>query len=210
LLTSMETPIGRNIGNWLETREAIEWLQGRDDLTEVNELTLTLGAEVLDAVGKGPFDAAYQRLEQHWRSGRGLEIFAKIVAAQGGDPKVIEHPEIMPTAPVIEYIRAPRDGFLNGANALWFGKAGITLGAGRRVVSDTIDPLAGFRFLKSWGDPVEAGEIIAEIHGSDRLVAMGIASRASEQLHIDETAKPLASWIIQRYPQTRDKASRKG
>ncbi len=199
LLTAMDTPIGRTIGNWLETREAIEWLHGRSDLIEVNELTLSLGAEVLDAVGKGPFDAAYQRLEGYWKSGCGVEIFAKIVAAQGGDADVIFHPEKMPNAPIIKTVTASRDGYLNGADALWFGKAGVILGAGRRVVSDSVDPLAGFVFLKAWGDFVKAGEPIVEVHGSNETAVADVIRDLPQSLTIESERKVLSSWVLARH-----------
>jgi len=199
LLTMMDVPIGRTIGNWLETREAIDWLHGRNDIYELTELTLTLGAEVLDAVGKGPFDAAYKRLEQHWHSGIGVEIFARIVSAQGGDADFIFHPEKMKTAPYVQTVCSQKDGYIHGADSLWFGKAGVLLGAGRRIVTDDVDPLTGFKFLKAWGDPVKTGEPVIEVHGSQSASVDEVANAAMNYMTIEPIPYRPASWILHRF-----------
>ena len=206
VLTMMDVPIGRTIGNWLETREAIEWLHGKNDVRELNELTFTLGAELLDAVGKGPFDVAYKRLESHWKAGKGVENFARIVSAQGGDAEVVLHPEKMPNAAHVKIVSAPRDGYLQSADSLWFGKAGVILGAGRRLVTDNVDPFAGFRFLKSWGDSVCTGEPLIEVHGSNSSAVDEVVNEADKYVVIEEYQYRPVGWVLHRYqPETESK-----
>lgn len=200
LLTEMNIPIGQTIGNWLEVREAMEWLQGKDDLPEVTELTLELSSLVLNAVGKGTTGEAKERLIGHWKSGRAMEKWLEIVHSQGGDTSFITKLSKMPTAPVVKVVRSIQDGFLNGAHALAFGKAAVLLGAGRKIVTDKVHPLTGFRFLKKWGERVQRNDPILEIHAIDESIANQVETIITQHLQIDDTPKPMSTWIVERFP----------
>jgi pyrimidine-nucleoside phosphorylase/thymidine phosphorylase len=97
--------------------------------------------------------------------GSALERFRRVVAAQGGDPRVCDDPlGVLPKAARVEPFRAPSSGFITGIRAWPVGQASMLLGAGRARADSTIDPAAGIVFLKTAGDEVVAGDVIAEIH----------------------------------------------
>ena len=159
LLTSMEAPLGRGIGNALEVAEAVEVLQGGgpDDLREV---CLAVAREML-ALGGVSDDP-----EPALADGRALEVWRRMVAAQGGDPDAP-----LPTAPHTAVVEAPRDGWLVRLDALAVGTAAWRLGAGRARKEDAVDPAAGVVLGAALGEQVTAGQPLATLHASstDRL-----------------------------------------
>lgn len=165
LLTNMDVPLGRTVGNALEVRESIECLKGRgpDDLMEVS---LELAAEMLVLGGVAATrEAALDRCRRAIADGSALERFRSVVIAQGGDPKVCDAPEeILPRAECIEVITSETDGYLSRLAAWSVGHASMLLGAGRTTAEGTIDPAAGIVLMKTVGDRVRAGEVIAELH----------------------------------------------
>ncbi|MCX7836086.1 MAG: thymidine phosphorylase [bacterium] len=200
LLTKMDIPIGQTIGNWLEVKEAMEWLQGKETNPELSELTLSLGTEVLDAVGRGPKNKAMERLISLWKGGYAFEKWLQIVEAQKGDVSYLLNLNKMPQARVVYCVKAKKEGYLNGVDALIFGKLAVLLGAGRKVMSDTIDPLAGFRFLKKWGDWVENGEPIVEIHTNRETMGELISEQCYQVIELNEIQEKPTNWVIEQYP----------
>lgn len=163
LLTSMETPLGREVGNACEIAESIDVLRGGgpDDLVEV---VMALGVEMLRLarITDDPDDAR-RRLEEVRVSGAALERFACVIEAQGGDPRVVEDPFRLPSAPRHHEVTAPRSGVLTRCDARLIGVAAMRLGAGRRRKEDTIDPGVGVTVLAKPGDEVRAGQALARI-----------------------------------------------
>jgi pyrimidine-nucleoside phosphorylase len=177
LLTAMDRPLGRACGNALEVEESISGLRGEgpDDLMEV---TYALGVEMLVLVGAAP-DAgeARRRLEEAVSSGRALEMFGKIIEAQGGNPAVIDDPALLPQADEVEVFRAPRDGVITAVEPRRLGRAIVELGGGRRTIEDEVDPSVGFVIPARPGDRVQAGEALASIFARDRAgVDAGMAA----------------------------------
>lgn len=166
VLTDMDQPLGCAIGNALEVREAIEVLHGRGP-GDVREICLVLGAEMLGLAGKGDADACRAMAERAIESGAALAKFREMVAAQGGDPSVADHPDRLPVAPVQAPYRARRRGILRHVISDQLGMASMVLGAGRRTKEETIDPSAGIVLLKKPGEPVDADEPIAMLHTGD-------------------------------------------
>jgi len=165
LITSMDAPLGRAVGNALEVWESVECLKGRgpDDLMEVS---LELAAEMLLLGGVAATrDEALVRCRRSIADGSALERFRKVVAAQGGDPRVCDDPlGVLPKAERVEAFRAAEPGFIAGIRAWPVGQASMLLGAGRARADSKIDPAAGIVFTKTLGDEVRAGDVIAEIH----------------------------------------------
>jgi pyrimidine-nucleoside phosphorylase len=165
LITSMDAPLGRAVGNALEVWESVECLKGRgpDDLMEVS---LELAAQMLLLGGVATTrEDALSKCRRSVADGSALERFRKVVAAQGGDPRVCDDPlGVLPKAALVEPFRATASGFITGIRAWPVGQASMLLGAGRARVDSTIDPAAGLVFVKSVGDEVRAGDVIAEIH----------------------------------------------
>ncbi|NLZ38820.1 MAG: thymidine phosphorylase [Firmicutes bacterium] len=168
LLTNMEQPLGFTVGNAVEVVEAIETLQGNgpNDLTE---LALSLGAELLVASQKAASIAeAKVVLSDLLTSGKAFEMFQRIIAAQGGDPKVVEEPQRLENAAYGEKIYAHTSGYLVSLAALKVGQAAVLLGAGRQTKDAEIDLTAGIRLYKKTGDYVSKGEVLAEIYTNDK------------------------------------------
>lgn len=162
VLTDMDAPIGTHVGNALEIAESIEVLRGGGP-ADTRELTVVLGAEMLLLAGveRDP-DAAAARIGKSLDDGSALAVFAKIVAAQGGDPRVCEAPaQVLPQPRRKVPIVAPRAGNVAAVVADEIGMAALVLGAGRGKQDDRIDPAVGLVLAVRPGDRVAAGDLIA-------------------------------------------------
>jgi len=190
LLTSMEQPLGRAVGNALEVQESLDLLRGGgpDDLWE---LTLALGAEMLLLGGAASTPAeARTMLSDARTSGRGLETFLRLVAAQGGDRRALERPDGLPQARGQVALPAPCDGWLASCDTAEVGRAAMLLGAGRQRVDEKVDPAVGFVLHKRLGEPVRQGESLATMHFNDDARAAAAQARF------------LAAWRIDGVPPT--------
>jgi pyrimidine-nucleoside phosphorylase len=167
VLTTMDHPLGRAVGNALEVWEAIMTLDngGPEDVTE---LSVHLAARMVRLGGAAATLAeAEARVRDALTSGRGLNKLREIIAHQGGDPRVIDEPQRLPNAPHCEKFRASRSGFVTDIDAEKIGRAAVLLGAGRNRVEDTVDPAAGVLLLAVVGEKVKSGELLAELYHSD-------------------------------------------
>ena len=148
VITNMDEPLGMAVGNILEVKEAIDTLKGNgpDDFVELIETLashmLILGGAVKD------FDEGLMRVRESIQSGKALDKFKQFVAAQGGDTKYIDHPELFEQADVIEEIRSEQDGFVGSIDAQEMGICSLILGGGRETKESVIDPTVGLVFLK--------------------------------------------------------------
>jgi pyrimidine-nucleoside phosphorylase len=164
LLTAMEEPLGNEVGNANEIAESITVLQG-DGPADLVEVTMALGIEMLSVAGIEK-DAGKARtlLETTRTSGKALEVFARVIEAQGGDPRVTEDPGlVLPRSPHRTDVNATDAGFVQGLDALKVGVAAMRLGAGRERKEDTIDPAVGITVLVKPGAQVEAGQPILRL-----------------------------------------------
>jgi len=164
LLTQMDQPLGRAVGNALEVSEAVAVLQGSapDDLTEI---TLALGAEML-LLGRAAADEAEARrtLQRSIETGSALAKLKEIVRWQGGDPSAIEDGSRLPRARSTLDVPSPASGYVTWIDAEAIGFAAMMLGAGREKVDGKIDPAVGLVLLRKVGDPVRAGEPLVQVH----------------------------------------------
>lgn len=164
LLTNMDQPLGRMVGNTLEVDEALTTLTGTGP-SDLWEVTLELGADLLLATATAPDrPAARKLLEEHLNSGRALAKFIEMVAAQGGD---LNAPR--PRAATQTDIISPRSGYVSRINGEALGIAVIELGGGRRVMSDRIDHGVGLEMHVRIGDRVELGQPLVKVHGPEDL-----------------------------------------
>jgi pyrimidine-nucleoside phosphorylase len=187
LLTAMDRPLGRACGNALEVEEAIEGLRGEGP-ADLMEVTYALGVEMLLLVGAATNAAeARRRLEESVTSGRALETLALVVEAQGGNPRVLEDPELLAQAREVEVYRAPRDGVVATVEPRRIGRAIVELGGGRRTIEDEIDPAVGFVIPTKPGDRVRAGEPLASVFARDRAGIDGGLNALAEAVVIRET-----------------------
>jgi pyrimidine-nucleoside phosphorylase len=198
LLTAMDRPLGRSCGNALEVEEAIEGLRG-DGPGDLMEVTYALGTEMLLLVGAAATaQEARRRLEDSVTSGRALETFARVIEAQGGNPRVIEDPAVLPQAAEVEVFRASQDGIVAGVEPRRLGRAIVELGGGRRTIEDEVDPSVGFVIPTKPGDRVRAGEPLASIFARDAAgIALGLeALREAITIADDGTLTPLITHRI--------------
>ncbi|MEN8234220.1 MAG: thymidine phosphorylase [Actinomycetota bacterium] len=163
ILTDMDQPLGKEVGNANEMVESIAVLRGEgpDDVTE---LTMLLGAEMLVLGGVASDTAeARSRLEATVSSGAGLDVFEKTIVAHGGDPRVLEDTTILPSAEYEHTVTADHTGNVERCDALTVGRSAVRLGAGRRAKADEVDPGVGITVLAKVGDSVAAGDPLATI-----------------------------------------------
>jgi pyrimidine-nucleoside phosphorylase len=163
VLTAMDAPIGRAVGNALEVVECLETLRGRGP-ADLEHLCLELAARmVVLATGRARPEAD-ALVEEALRTGAALEVFRRVVERQGGDPRVIDDYARLPGAAGQEPWLAGRDGFVTAIDALRVGRASMALGAGRDRVDAAIDPGAGIVLHVTPGDRVTRGQVIADLH----------------------------------------------
>ena len=184
LLTSMDAPLGRGIGNALEVAEAVEVLQGGGP-ADLVEVCMAVAREML-ALGGSSEDTATDDVRAALVDGRAHDVWRRMVAAQGGDPDAA-----LPSAARTDVVVADRDGFVGALDALAVGTAAWRLGAGRARKEDDVDPAAGVVLQACLGDRVEAGQPLAVLHAAtpERL-AEGRAAMARAYDITDEPAAP--------------------
>jgi thymidine phosphorylase len=167
LLTAMDRPLGRACGNALETEEAILALRGEGP-PDLMEVTYALGVEMLLAAGvERATTKARKRLENTLGSGLAAEKFEQIIEAQGGNPRVLDDPAVLPQALVVEVYATRQTGVVARVEPKTIGRAIVAMGGGRSQVEDTIDSTVGFVISVKPGDKVLAGEPIASIYARD-------------------------------------------
>ncbi len=168
LLSDMNQPLGKAVGNALEVIEAIETLQGGGP-ADFREHCLHVAAHML-VLGKKAesLTAARQLAEKSLQDGSALEKFRTLVAAQGGDVAYVDDPTRFPRARWIETVSVPQSGYLAQINARVVGESAVVLGAGRAKKGDPVDHAVGFIIHRKVGDRVEAGEPLFTIHANDR------------------------------------------
>lgn len=165
LITDMDRPLGYAVGNSLEVVEAIETLQGNgpDDLLE---LSLALAAQILFLADKGTLDECRAMAQEAITSGKALDTFARMVAAQGGNADFIYHPENFAKAPYVREVKLTKSGYIASVDTEKYGLASLLLGAGRNTKEDEIDLSAGYLLKKKTGDAVKAGDTLAVLYAS--------------------------------------------
>ena len=166
LVTDMNQPLGLNVGNALEVREAIDALSGRAEGPLV-DVSLQLAAQMLRTAGLAETtEAALIRLREKLDSGAGLLKLAQMIEAQGGDPRVTEDIDLLPRAEQLIPVPAPEGGYVAAMRTSDIGYAAQALGAGRVRKSDRIDPAVGLVMTKRLGDPIEKGEPWCVLHAN--------------------------------------------
>jgi pyrimidine-nucleoside phosphorylase len=164
LITAMDAPLGRMIGNSLEVIESLETLKGRGP-ADLEALSVTLAARMLITAGiEHDDDAAEARIRAALQSGAALEMFRRVIEQQGGDPAVVDDYSRLPSAPDRHSVPAPRTGYVAGLHAEQVGRAAVALGAGRATLDDVVDPGVGIEVLCAPGTQVRAGEPILTVH----------------------------------------------
>jgi pyrimidine-nucleoside phosphorylase len=190
LITAMDRPLGQACGNALEVAEAIMALRGEGP-PDLMKVTYALGAEMLVLAGvAADRDDALRRMKVAIASGRAATKFREIIAAQGGDPRVIDDLSILPQAAERAVFVAPRDGVIAQVEPRAIGRGITALGGQRTKVEDGIDPSVGFVITARPGDIVRTGDPLATVFATDRAgVEAGLAALRTS-ITIAEGAEP--------------------
>jgi pyrimidine-nucleoside phosphorylase len=198
VITDMAAPIGLTIGNALETREAIEVLQNAGP-ADTRALTLELGAEMLVVAKrcKSRRDAQ-PLLERALADGSALDVFRRMVKAQGGDARVIDDPARLPQSKAKRVVTARRAGYVTAIDAYALGVLAIELGAGRTRADQALDLAAGFELTAPVGARVERGEPLLIIHAKSRALAQRVEGRVVEAFSIGASAPRRRPLVLQR------------
>lgn len=165
VVTDMESPLGNNIGNALEVKEAIEILQGKYK-GRLYELCMNLTAEMLSLAGKGTVADCRKMAENAVSSGKALETLRQTVALHGGDARVCDDVSLLPSAKYKYEVRAVRDMKITGIDSQEIGMTSLILGAGRLAKNDTIDMSAGIVMNCSAGDCISVDDTIMTLYSS--------------------------------------------
>jgi len=164
VITDMDVPLGRAVGNSLEIVECLDTLKGKGP-AEVTEAVTYLASRMVLLAGEEHDDAAAtQRVADALSSGRALDRFAKMIERQGGNPRVVDDYSLLPSAPDREICRAPRDGYVTALKAEAIGRASNVLGAGRNTVGESVDHGVGVLTCVRLGERVVAGQALLELH----------------------------------------------
>jgi pyrimidine-nucleoside phosphorylase len=201
LITDMDQPLGKMIGNSLEVVEVIDVLRGGgpDDL---RELCLHLAGWMLHMGGVSKnVPEGKQRSADLIGSGRALEKLRQMIALQGGDRRVVDDPELLPRAQHTKQVASPQDGYLASMQCEHIGTACVILGGGRERKEDSVDPAVGIVLHKKVGDHVAAGEPIATIHYNSQARAQQARQLIETNCRIEDappaSKRPLIHKVIE-------------
>ncbi|HYO94860.1 MAG TPA: thymidine phosphorylase, partial [Polyangiaceae bacterium] len=202
LVTDMSNPIGRTVGNALETSEAIEVLRNAGP-ADTRELTLALGVEML-LVAKSVRSAkeGRARLERALADGSGFERFVRLVHAHGGDVRAVEQTQRLPKAKSVVAVLALRSGYVTGIDPFELGMVSVALGAGRTRAEQRVDPAAGIEIAATVGTRVERGDTLALLLARTRAIGSAQLARARAAFAVGARAPRQSSRILERI--TRD------
>ena len=199
LITDMDRPLGRAIGNSLEVIEAIETLKGNGP-ADFTELCVALATHMLVISDRGTAEACEADVRRVMADGSALDTFAGMVKAQGGDPDWIYHPERFPAAPYTREVLSPADGYITAVDCEGYGTAALLLGAGRNRKEDVIDPTAGIILHAKTGDEVKAGQPIATLYTSNAALLDAAEAKLLASTCIGEdkpAARPLILGVVE-------------
>ena len=163
VITNMERPLGKNIGNALEVIEAIEVLKGNGP-EDLKEVCLTLASQIVSLCEKITESEAKSLCEEALASGKAFEKFKEWIASQGGDSSWIENTDLFPKSKYKFEIKAEKEGYISKMDAESIGIASVILGAGRETKEDTIDMSAGIVLNKKTGDRIAKADTLATLY----------------------------------------------
>ena len=178
IITDMDQPLGRAVGNALEVKEAIAALKGEDPEGDLMRLCLALGSCLLTGAGfAADFEEAEAQLREAVDSGRALDKLAELVSAQGGDAAAVYDTALLPCAPVQREVPSAEAGYVSRIRAEAVGLVSMGLGGGRTKKGDRIDLSVGVVLHKKLGDAVREGESLATVHAASEAAVEEAAEK---------------------------------
>jgi len=167
VISDMNQPLGRAVGNAVELREALDTLHGRGP-ADLRQHCLTVAGQMLLVAGEARDDAeACARLEPLLDGGGAWAKFCEWIAAQGGDVSSVEEPQLLPAARIVRELPAPRNGTVAGVDAQEVGLTSMLLGGGRAKKGDAVDHAVGVVLQAKIGERVEKGQSLLTLHAND-------------------------------------------
>lgn len=186
LVTDMDEPLGRYVGNSLEVYEAVLSLMGQGD-KKLMDISKALAAHMVVSANENlSYEEAYLQVEKTLESGAALKKMVEFVARQGGDVGYILNPELFPKGEIVMEYKAKADGYVKAIQAEEVGKACLSLGGGRRTKEDVINSAVGLFLNKKKGEKVKVGETVVTIYADSE-------EKAKEALNILESAYEFAA-----------------
>lgn len=201
LVTNMDQPLGSAVGNNLEVIEAMEALHGKGPKDLLDECKALSMAMVVAGEKAKTLEEAGPLVERVISDGSAFEKFRAMVKNQGGDLRPIDDPNLFPKAKEILEGRAKKKGFIEAINAEEIGKASLLLGAGRKQMTDVIDPAVGLKILKKIGDPVEKGDLLFTVHANDKAlgdqaIEMALAAYQIGDKPVPSSHSPVYAYVF--------------
>lgn len=198
LITDMDVPLGKNIGNSLEIKEAVDVLKGNGP-KDLKEVALQLAAKLLQLAGKGSHDECLAMAQSKIDDGSALEKLAEMVKLQGGDERYIRDTSLFEESKYSLEVKALKSGYITSMQTQEIGSACVILGAGRQTKEDEIDHSSGIILEKKTGMRVEVGDVIATIYGSDETALQAASDKILAAVNIGDekpSERPLILEVV--------------
>lgn len=196
-ITNMNQPLGFEIGNWLEVKESVECLQGKEvaDLMEITHLQC--GTMIYFGGKAKSIEEGIVVSKSMITSGKAMDKWLEIVKAQGGDVGVIKNLTKRGTAPILHQVKSNKDGFISEFDSREIGMTGILLGAGRMRKEDKISPLTGITLHKKLGESVKQGDILFTIHADHEQVIIEAEKRLLGTISISDKKQEVQPMVLE-------------
>ena len=196
VITNMDEPLGKNVGNTLEILEVIEALRGKME-EDVKQVVLELGAHMIKLAGKGnSIEENKKKMLENIQNGKALEKFKQLIQNQNGDVLYIDEPEKFEKSKYVISVICEKDGYITSIDAEQIGRLSVFLGAGRIKKEDEIDKTVGIVLEKKAGDKVYTGDVIAYIHANDKEKANEAVERIKKIYKIENKIPEIKKTII--------------
>lgn len=200
LITDMNQPLGKSVGNALEVKEVADYLTGNSREERLHELVIALAAEML-VIG-GLADSAEngaEKAREVLKNGNAAETFSRMVAGFGGPKNLLENYEShLSKAPVQKLVNSSKSGYVTGINTRAVGLAVVELGGGRVKSSDSIDSRVGFTDVVGLNEKIEVGEPLALVHAQSDDDAVGAQNAILKAFEISESANQPGPIVLDR------------
>ncbi|WP_103026623.1 thymidine phosphorylase [Salinibacter altiplanensis] len=202
VMTNMDVPLGRAVGNWPEIREAIACLRGEHRESALMQIVRGLAGEMIALGGQAETpEEGRAKARNAIEEGEALAQFRALVDAQDGDPAVVEDPDVRSDSAPIAEVSVPTgtSGYVADLDALSIGQAAVELGAGRQTKEASVDPMAGLTRLKKPGDPVEEGDVLARLHASEAPDLRAVRAAVRDAYTVSDAPPSAAPALKARY-----------
>lgn len=194
LITNMDVPLGKTVGNALEVKEAVEVLKGSGE-DQLTEICLTLSANMVSLCFSIDYAEALKRVKSVLNSGGAFKKMKEWIAAQGGDVNYIENPSYLKTSPYILDVLSESEGYISYMNTEQIGLVSVMLGAGRNVKGAAIDYGAGLEIFKKSGEYVNIGQPVCRLYTSDKQCLEAAAEKYRAAIRYSDSKPDLPPHI---------------